>query len=799
MLPGFSRATPVTPLNPAGAHENPVAAPEQHSRIPVAVNPDPQGVEGYQVEEAEDEDFGRLDFRIVDANVRSYNDGDNNSDWLALLDFFHLDAEEVRRRTEINRGNGSTRVPFGRIPGMTVGLFDYQLMGVYKLLGFLLTGVSGGFLADEQGLGKTQEMFGVLVLTYNLRKCKEEVEEVWAARQAHRQVHARSAMHNQRGAEARTCPYDTRFGFRCYCYHPMTRQLADALPDGPSVIIAPTQNCMPIIRDARTKLDQRPLKLRGFGDHIDRDFRLTPAEIQSLRGEVRIQLGEQGVTGARIQQYTACANRSDFIIVTSPDSIDALNQAFTNTVPGTIMRRSSFIPGVVMLDEFHQYAIEESRVLCWLNHVKSSLLNSERPQPMPLVYFVSGTPIDQSPADIRPAYIVLERRNVWSDSQHALNHATLANFDFMTNLFDTYIEQQRRGEEVSEDKVKDFYASLDGIFGSMMVRRLGTNTFRDQPLTNVGRLRVAIIDHRLPSAVADNLVGHGQALSDIFDGPQPRPWVPLSQRLRGPQGPSLLLKLRIASTFPGIPVSNQPFRFTDDEVRRYLTEASGRVERTPYFAHIAAWAAHSPKLETISHTITTMLADNSRIPGEATTRKKYIIFCPVEAEALLMACWLHHRRTQERLGIRVAYIHSSMTPADRQRAITSFLTMGNAPPNILVTPISVGGTGLNLQRAKYSTVTGPAWTKRETQQAFYRIHRVGQVQPTRLQLLAARWNPAERVILSKYEGRDAVAITEENNATEAVNEWFEVSNRFCETPVYNPGRVIDQHQDQNTY
>ena len=66
--------------------------------------------------------------------------------------------------------------------------------------------------------------------------------------------------------------------------------------------------------------------------------------------------------------------------------------------------------------------------------------------------------------------------------------------------------------------------------------------------------------------------------------------------------------------------------------------------------------------------------------------------------------------------------------------------------------MSLAGTGLNLQKAKYSIVTSPAWTKRDNQQAYYRTHRVGQVQETQLSLLTAKWNPAERVILKKYEG-----------------------------------------------
>ncbi|KAL2133706.1 hypothetical protein VTI74DRAFT_1882 [Chaetomium olivicolor] len=52
--------------------------------------------------------------------------------------------------------------------------------------------------------------------------------------------------------------------------------------------------------------------------------------------------------------------------------------------------------------------------------------------------------------------------------------------------------------------------------------------------------------------------------------------------------------------------------------------------------------------------------------------------------------------------------------------------------NVLVVPVALAGTALNLQRARYLTIIGPVWTKTEIQQGDYRIHRVGQRQETML-------------------------------------------------------------------
>jgi hypothetical protein len=261
-----------------------------------------------------------------------------------------------------------------------------------------------------------------------------------------------------------------------------------------------------------------------------------------------------------------------------------------------------------------------------------------------------------------------------------------------------------------------------------------------------------------------------------------------------------LLKLCLASTFPGIASSSsknttgseeEDFTFTPSELRTHLSAAKGDVTKTPYFRHIPAWAAHSPKLETIAQTIQTMLADRSPIPGRPSTQKKYCIFCPVEAEAVLLHGYLLllKRNPNKFRGLKPTLLHSSLPQADRQRVLEQFLTEGNAPPNVLVAPLCLAGTGLNLQRARYSTVTGPAWTKRETQQAYYRIHRVGQVQETRLSLLVGRWNPAERFILAGYEEGGVMTVQE------GAEKMWEVGNEFCGAGKEGGG-LVERHQNK---
>ena len=751
-----------------------------------------------------DTDYGAANLSFIDTYVGSYNTGNTPAAWQACLDFFNIDFAEYNKREALASkadGGGRKRVPMKKLPGMSVGLFDYQLVGTWNLLRLVLGDVSGGLLCDEQGLGKTQEMYGVMALAWGLRRCKGQVKAAWKkGLNAVEDGKRKESQHNAPGSAARACPFDERYGFRCYCYNELTRELADRVPEGPNIMVAPTRNCASMIKDAKTKLDVKQLKIRGYPEGVDNEDKLTPAEIKSLRATID---GTADEDGKPVFQYQAGAGQSDYVIVVSPENITPLNGTFNIEVnvansADPPKKKSSLLPGMVLMDEFHEYAFtkngKDSRTVAWLHHLKKCTLESQ--QPAPLAYFVSGTPFGQTPADIRPAISLFEKDN-WRDESHPLSGATLTSFDDLTVTFERLTEIQAGGEVVPTPEIADYRRRLDCIFKHMMVRRLGTDLFQGRNLTDTGPLKVKITDHRLPSSVMDDDL---QALADRTReqacAAAAATGQDINRLLRSKTGEDLLLKLRLASTFPGIAgPSAANFTFTPAEIHSEFSGANNDLTKTSYFPHIPLWAANSPKLETINKTIATMLSDNSKIPGENSHAKKYCIFTPLEAEALLIHAYLLYKANlnrpspkskspQSQATIKPVLLHTALPQPARQKLLEAFLTQGNAPPNILISPLSLAGTGLNLQKARYLTITGPAWTKRENQQAYYRIHRVGQKMETRLQLLTGRWNPAERVILGGYEGREVGG-----------ERVWEVGNEFCaDKEGDGEGGLVERHQ-----
>ncbi|KAJ4291399.1 hypothetical protein N0V88_005992 [Collariella sp. IMI 366227] len=613
-------------------------------------------------------DYGALDRTIIDTYLGSYNAGNTPPDWYACLEFFNINqAEHAKREALASSKGGDTRkrVPMKKLPGLSVGLFDYQLMG-------------------------------------------------------------------------------------------KTRELADRLPEGVNVMVAPARNCWPMVKDMKTKLDLKAFKIRWFHKGGEKEDVLTKADVVTCQAKITgVQGGSEPVF-----KYQVGAGQSGYIIVVAPELLPRLNGQFINEikVPGAARpaKRSALMPGMILMDEFHEYTVKDgadNRTIAWLQHLKNSSLGSNLPTP--LTYFVSGTPLGETLADVRPLLSVLEKE-VWSKTLHPLNYATVEAFDELNSIFEKLTALQTSGELVPKSDITDYGHRLDCIFRNIMVRRLGTDQFQGRNLTDIGPLKVNITDHQLPSSLQAALQSLANETCSLATTAARSQNIPLSRFLRTKAGETTLAKLRLASTFPGIThPSGSNFSFSNTEAQFELGLSNNDITRTPYYTHIATWSASSPKLATLSSSLLTMLTDKSPIPYSSTTSKKYCIFTPLEAEAALLFGYLHLKKTQftSFKNLKPILLHSSLSPAARQSVLDSFLTEGNAPPNVLIAPLALAGTGLNLQKAKYLAITGPAWTKRKNQQGYYRIHRVGQRQETRLGLLTGRWNPAERIVLAGFKQR----------------------------------------------
>lgn len=89
-------------------------------------------------------------------------------------------------------------------------------------------------------------------------------------------------------------------------------------------------------------------------------------------------------------------------------------------------------------------------------------------------------------------------------------------------------------------------------------------------------------------------------------------------------------------------------------------------------------------------------------------------------------------------------LHGDVPVGERQSLVDAFTA--DAAPSVLVAQVTVGGTGLNLQRAAVVVLCEPQLTPSAEEQAVARLHRMGQVRTVHAHRLLAEDGVDERIV-----------------------------------------------------
>ncbi|KAM0547189.1 hypothetical protein ACHAO7_007444 [Fusarium culmorum] len=119
---------------------------------------------------------------------------------------------------------------------------------------------------------------------------------------------------------------------------------------------------------------------------------------------------------------------------------------------------------------------------------------------------------------------------------------------------------------------------------------------------------------------------------------------------------------------------------------------------------------------------------------------KIIVFIEFTTTAKVLGCIL------ERLGLKFLYYNQiANTQAKREKAHDKFQT--DPEIRILVTSMKCGGTGLNLRIANLVIIANIWFNTTAEEQAFGRVHRIGQKKETKLVRILARGTIDERLVM----------------------------------------------------
>ncbi|KAK2072608.1 hypothetical protein P8C59_006950 [Phyllachora maydis] len=765
-------------------------APEAASQVPVGPGtaPLPKKVDirdtlglKHDVEDEINENYESGGAKFVDASLGSYRTGDTRDEWIECLNFFCVDSADYLQRTE---GPGRTtlasparkRAGMRRIHGMTVSLFDFQLMGVWKLLKLVVSGCNGGFLADACGVGKTVEMLGVLATGHTLRKTLAEVEQ--ARKDGDWSKHCKP---DKKGQPTGKCPSESKHKLKCPCRSGLAADMASRLPLGLNLLLCPASSCDQLFQQAKAKLDPAVFKVRRMGLNGDESEELSTSDLAECQGSItptaKCKEGDEDQVPC---SYSGKAGQDRFVIVAPEDQLGVLDDKLSSHVKMfqkgfrsnyVRVKRPGLAPGIVFLDEFHEYAqvpehSQISKVLPWLRE------RFQHSSARPLVYFVSGTPVEKGPGDLLQALQLLDCTGQWGDAKrkHPMRLATWRELDKLDGHYRTLCARQDGGETLAEGEVAQYRKDLHTILNRLMVRRSATDKFRGRPLTELGPMRVKMHNLSVPDPFRDliqELADRAEAEVDknVGAGMAPSVSALMSSELAGRL--PYVRALRLASTFPAMAADLlADVRLASDSgLMRDLDDNGGKLVNTAYAYHVAKWTAASPKMAVIASTLQTMLDDDRPVEGEATRAKKLCIFTTSDVEAAIVYAWL--QRTGD-ARVKPVWLHPGghadrAGPADaslarRERAdvfhrvVRPFRRLGRETPNVLVASMARAGTGLDFPQAKYCVVTGLGWRRADSTQAFARTHRVGQRQRTELHLLLARGNPVERRLHARQAG-----------------------------------------------
>lgn len=224
-------------------------------------------------------------------------------------------------------------------------------------------------------------------------------------------------------------------------------------------------------------------------------------------------------------------------------------------------------------------------------------------------------------------------------------------------------------------------------------------------------------------------------------------------------------QLGMCATFPGMAgiflSGNNTLRFDHQEHEGILVEQIGQSIYGPYLNPIFS---DSPKLTKLYKLVREMLGDRERptasgLSGAAIPQKKMLVFTKRRPTAFFVTAAL------QRAFPNLAVLHLGETSVQRRAELLA--PFGRAgvssddEPRICVGTYGKFAYGHDLYGANHVVLMEPPGMETMEDQAFGRVHRLGQVFETHLSRIQCPGNPAEKLAIVRQEARASVLDVDE--------------------------------------
>jgi SNF2 family DNA or RNA helicase len=332
--------------------------------------------------------------------------------WEECCKFFRADATQRDPDTKIS------------IKGIKRGILPYQLYAVYWMLHQERSPAGGGFLSDEQGLGKTTEALLLCIVNRMLLEAKLEVRR--AVKDSNHPSHLKHLKSDDQLPDAQ-CPSeeigDFQFAIACPCAK-SSPSYSMAPKYGPSLVICPAM-LVTVWRDEFKQIidqDEQGKNTMDMEIYVAHRYEKNPdANIftgrvgsqviivtapGSFEGHVRHKWNQPakpegiGKKPAKLgskatKQERARYDRSIRLIKKAKE-----NKLAQEVAKGRVTKKWSRI----IRDEFHMEKNVGTKTLQLMAELEGDKGKS------PFIWALSGTPWEASPSDLQAYINVLERR-----------------------------------------------------------------------------------------------------------------------------------------------------------------------------------------------------------------------------------------------------------------------------------------------------------------------------------------------------------------------------------------------------
>ena len=627
--------------------------------------------------------------------------------WHDCCNFFNVSPDRTDSKNKFS------------IYGFKRSLMPHQLLCIYWMLLQERSDSHGGFLCDEQGLGKTFELGGLIIVNSILVDTHRRVEDSRACRDG------KHLLSEPQDSNA-TCPTQEVNHIACPCVN--SHKSSGIMPVfGPSLIFVPP----PLVKNWIDELNNTI--------HENQDIKLIVA-YRFFTTEYSISNNNELLF--KDSEGNAKPGSEKFIVLTTSQSFDNyVHKPTTKDIvkyiiepPTGRQKKPRKVPQFetlhhvlwarVIVDEFHKEKRETATIP---NRLSSKLF-------FHFLWAASGTPFEQGPRDLIGYIIAMEKK--WpsgnKDLQKCTSHTAISVHKELESIRRKSSEYEIM-DEATRATAESATAKFSHILQMLIIRRTTGSKWFGQPILPLKPLQRRDIN------IAMN-PGDVQMLNALFDDAKLKLESQFEERLsvwrqRGCRGerpkPSSNVwftsarHARILATFPYLKklLDSDTVDLTWDQVTR-----EGWVSNSsPYSEHLSRIINSSQKMTRIRNILQEMQIPEDDTQVISANDRKVIIFSEHPVVSFLI-----HLDLTRTYGEAVALFWANPDLKHRQALWSRFQENdpdAGGPLRILVGNIRILGIGFTLTKADTVVLVEPQWLEGDEKQAIARVQRISQVAP----------------------------------------------------------------------